>query len=885
LEAIIGANIIRNIIGSPHRLVPFVSYNVHFLLPDRRSSLMAQRSLFWICLVTSALRVQLGLLVAPQPIEAQTSTVLSGRYSGTGTLMCSDGTTTPFSDSGTATLTLQPALQSLIKSGGAVTGTFTASGTIAGCGIQKPNTNQGTATGAVSPGGQMMLTFTQQGGCMFTGDGTTDEITGTVPMACLGGPAASINFEVHAQTLPSAPLTVGPAALAYTFEQGSKKTTSQPILIDNGTDKPVSLSVTSSGQSWLSVAPASITVPPVSSASVSVTVDPAGLSPGTYVGTVSVAAAGGVQFPVSVNVTVSATQSTLVLSQTSLRFQAGAGAGPAPSQSVQVIGEGTGPLHWSATATTLQGDWLSVTPASGASGDSATVTVDPSKLQPGNYYGLVQFAAQDVTNSPQTVVVVFNVLSPATVVPSVQPTGLIFVGQQSGANPPSQTITVANSSDQPATVTVQVASAQTGLLLSSLTSGTVSSGKPLQDTISANLMGLAPGVYNAALEFEFSDGSLEQVSIVVIVTPSGSSASTQRAEVAPRSTSVCTPSQLELVSTELGQGFAEVAAWPVPLVLQIIDDCGSPLETGSVVASFSTGDPPLMLLSQENGKWSGTWQPADIDAATTAVITVQAQSVQPPISGALEIVGTLTANQTVPVIFPSGVVSAASFEPNAPLAPGGFASIFGKHLANSSSLASSLPLATTLAGAQVFIAGQLAPIDYASDGQLNVLVPYGVQPNSTQQLIVLQGTAYSQSQAVTIAPAQPAIYSQNQSGKGPGAIVVVTPNGTQFQADSSNPASAGDSLTIYCAGLGGVDVSVTAGAAAPASPLAKATTTISATIGGIAAPVSFAGLSPGFAGLYQVNVTVPAGVKPGPSVPVVLTGAGLSSPPVTVAIR
>jgi uncharacterized protein (TIGR03437 family) len=846
---------------------------------------LAQRSKFWACVLASALRVQLGSLVAPQLLEAQTSTVLSGRYSGTGTFTCSDGTTSAFSDSGTATLTLQPALQSLIKNGGAVTGTFTASGTIATCGSLEPNTNQGTATGTVSPGGQMTLTFTQQDGCMFTGEGTTNEITGTVPMACLGMAAASINFEVEAQIPPSAPLTVGPAALTYTFEQGSQKTTSQPILIDNGTDKQVSLSVTSSGQSWLSVAPASITVSPVSTASASVTVNPAGLAPGTYAGTVTVAVAGGAQFPVSVNVTVSATQNTLVLSQTSLRFQAGAGANSPPSQSIQVNSEGTGQLHWSATAATLQGDWLSVTPASGVSGDSATVTVDPSKLQPGDYYGLINFAAQGVNNSPQTVVVVFNVLSPATVVPSVQPTGLIFVGQQSGANPPSQTITVANSSDQPATVTVTVASAQNGLLLSSLTSGTVSSGKPIQDTISANLMGLAPGVYNAALEFQFSDGSLEQVAVVVIVTPSGSSASTQRAEVAPRGTPVCTPNQLELVSAELGQGFSQVAAWPVPLVLQIVDDCGSPLETGSVIASFSTGDPPLMLLSQGNGQWSGTWQPADIDAATTAVITIQAQSVQPPISGALEIVGTLTPNQTVPVIFPSGVVSAASFEPNAPLAPGAFASIFGKHLANSSSLASSLPLATTLAGAQVFIAGEFAPIDYASEGQLNILLPYELQPNSTQQVIVLQGTAYSLPQAVTIAPAQPAIYSQNQSGSGPGAIVVVTPNGTQFQAGSSNPASAGDSLVIYCAGLGMVDVSVPAGAAAPVSPLAKATTTISATVGGIAAPVSFAGLSPGFAGLYQVNVTVPIGVKPGLSVPVVLTGAGLSSPPVTVAIH
>ena len=51
------------------------------------------------------------------------------------------------------------------------------------------------------------------------------------------------------------------------------------------------------------------------------------------------------------------------------------------------------------------------------------------------------------------------------------------------------------------------------------------------------------------------------------------------------------------------------------------------------------------------------------------------------------------------------------------------------------------------------------------------------------------------------------------------------------------------------------------------------------------AQVQFAGLAPGFAGLYQVNVVVPEGVTAGANVPVILTTAGFSSPPVTVAIQ
>jgi uncharacterized protein (TIGR03437 family) len=57
------------------------------------------------------------------------------------------------------------------------------------------------------------------------------------------------------------------------------------------------------------------------------------------------------------------------------------------------------------------------------------------------------------------------------------------------------------------------------------------------------------------------------------------------------------------------------------------------------------------------------------------------------------------------------------------------------------------------------------------------------------------------------------------------------------------------------------------------------------TVGGLDAHVTFAGLAPGYVGLYQVNVQVPVGVATGPSVPVIVTAAGASSLPVTVAIK
>ena len=58
----------------------------------------------------------------------------------------------------------------------------------------------------------------------------------------------------------------------------------------------------------------------------------------------------------------------------------------------------------------------------------------------------------------------------------------------------------------------------------------------------------------------------------------------------------------------------------------------------------------------------------------------------------------------------------------------------------------------------------------------------------------------------------------------------------------------------------------------------------SVTIGGMNAPVQFAGLAPGFVGAYQLNVTVPAGVTSG-SAPLVVAAGGMASPAYNLAIQ
>ena len=96
---------------------------------------------------------------------------------------------------------------------------------------------------------------------------------------------------------------------------------------------------------------------------------------------------------------------------------------------------------------------------------------------------------------------------------------------------------------------------------------------------------------------------------------------------------------------------------------------------------------------------------------------------------------------------------------------------------------------------------------------------------------------------------------------------------------------AGDVLVIYCAGLGAVSPTVAAGSAAPLSLISNTERTPKVTIGGVPARVDFAGLTPQYTGLYQINVVMPESVKPGDLVEVTVAVGNVTSPPVTISAR
>jgi uncharacterized protein (TIGR03437 family) len=142
-------------------------------------------------------------------------------------------------------------------------------------------------------------------------------------------------------------------------------------------------------------------------------------------------------------------------------------------------------------------------------------------------------------------------------------------------------------------------------------------------------------------------------------------------------------------------------------------------------------------------------------------------------------------------------------------------------------------------------------------------------PTQKSQLTVVHNTG---AQAVTIVT-------------GAGMVMVVQPDGSRQAADADHPASAGDRISIFCAGLGDVDRSFAAGVAAPDTPPMRTRNPVAVTILDRQAQVTFAGLAPSLAGIYQVDAIVPSNLAPAADVSPIVIAAGRASDPVTMPVQ
>jgi minor extracellular serine protease Vpr len=168
-------------------------------------------------------------------------------------------------------------------------------------------------------------------------------------------------------------------------------------------------------------------------------------------------------------------------------------------------------------------------------------------------------------------------------------------------------------------------------------------------------------------------------------------------------------------------------------------------------------------------------------------------------------------------------------------------------------------------------------ITYLSPTQVNLQVPWELQGQTEARVKVIYDYINGNVVTIPLADYSPAFFEV-----GSGAVAALD---TGYQlVSASNPTGAGKVVMLYANGLGPVTHQPASGEPAPYSPLAETRSVPVVTIGGKQAVVSFSGLAPGFAGLYQVNVTIPGGLTAG-NQPVTVAIGGRTSKTSYIAVQ
>jgi uncharacterized protein (TIGR03437 family) len=295
---------------------------------------------------------------------------------------------------------------------------------------------------------------------------------------------------------------------------------------------------------------------------------------------------------------------------------------------------------------------------------------------------------------------------------------------------------------------------------------------------------------------------------------------------------------------------------------------------------FTTFLPPdgSLLVDRGNGRATFRFQPALDQAGLEASILLVAYNplnVQgPPPQDPRQVLVRVTAP---PPLVTS--VSSASYTGPA-LAPESIAAAFGQRLATSTQTATTTPLPTTLAGSGLRLtdsAGveRAAQLFFASPGQINYLVPPGIASGVAVVRVVAADNTLSLG-TVQIQTVAPGLYTADATGRGraAGFAVRAGADGAQFTEPLTTAIDVGSEsdrvvLVLFGTGLRG----------------RSALSAVSATLGGTALEVLYAGPQGTFVGLDQLNLALPRSLAGRGELNLALTIDGRAANPVTVAFR
>jgi uncharacterized protein (TIGR03437 family) len=685
---------------------------------------------------------------------------------------------------------------------------------------------------------------------------------------------------------PPPNLTAAPLSLRFRALGMSSDPENQTFLLRNtggGAAIPFQLSV--AGKSpWITAVNSSAqTISPGTPVEVTVTVNSQSLGVGSFRDAIRVTtplAPPFDQFDVPVTITIVDQGPIMGLSLSGLRFattQANQGS-PTEEIFVEDLGSPGSAVKW--TAQVVQGGGLVdlLTPQGTSMPNNPTAfgvrLSTTAASSAGGKFALIQVDDPQSQNAPQYVVVVVDVAATGTPPePAPVPAGLFF-STASNIAPAAQQVAVNTTSASPVAFSVADSTDDgASWLAASAGSAVTSQSNPAQVSVSVSPGSLAPGIYRGTVNIAIG-AIIRGVNVTLLLQAPQSAAASGAVRPAAGAAS-CEAAAVVLAQTGLSENFSVPAGWPATLVVEANDDCGNPLVDASVVASFSNGDPPLSLISNgQSADYSATWQPRTPASEMTVTVDAAAGSLK---SAEVQLGGNVNSNsQLAPSLVSGGLLNNLNPQVGAPLAPGTVTQVYGDNLADSPDQPTAVPIPTMLKDVQVLIGALSAPLYYVSKGQLVVQIPTELAPKRTYSVVVLVGDQYTLPQNIDVTPVAPGTVAFADG-------TLVAQHADFGLVDASRPAKPGEPLVMYLVGMGATTPPVPSGEAAPSDPLAKVQADLEVTVDGQPAQVSFAGLTPGGVGLYQINFTVPQGVKTG-KLDVVITEDGVPANVTTLIV-
>lgn len=599
---------------------------------------------------------------------------------------------------------------------------------------------------------------------------------------------------------------------------------------------PNTLKLSTSGQPWISASLSSTITP----ATLTISVNPANLTAGTYTGTVDVTSTNILRFAVSLTVTPVTASLTFTAAQN--------GTSPAP-QSLVIGSSSPGAMVLVDDATPLP-NWLTLGGFFGLGTAPVTIpfTVNQSGLAPGTYTAYVGFQSCagicfGTLSDSWTVKVTLNVTAPPVTSSS---TSLQFNAIQGGISPVVQTLVVGSST--PGVAITTSTSLPGWLSLNNWRSGTT----PATIPVAVNLSGLLPGTYSSAVTFSTVNNGVVTVNITLVVTAPGLTVNTSQLlfqYLTGSATPPPQPIQITSSGTQLSASVSLTVPWLTATTL-----------SGTTPLTVSVGVNPTGMAV---GTYSGQ------------VVVANASSPTQTVNVSLTIAPDLR-----PVI--TSVVNGASFKSG--VGRGAWISIMGSNFASKTS-GLSAPFLTSLNG----VTAQLSGV-----GGAYTLLMYYLSPTQINAFVPLEVA-----QSLLDNPCSVAVITPNGSNSFTTQCQSLTPAlfnyGTQHYASATHidgtivgvvsgtlPAQSGSIITLWGTGFGQTAPPTSTSSINYSGISGILASPVVVLVNNIPATVLYAGMVG--VGLYQFNIQLPDGLAGG-DYAVTVQISGVTSDQVMLPVR